>query len=147
MRERMNESSLQLGIGLSTIGFYFFLAVWVAAFIWSRTKERLAVQETLQKLIQTGAQLSPEVIDSLRQLKRRRTPAETLVRLKTFRYWGVFLVALGTVLAVWGLQFADSANRDLREVPGAALVAFIIPGLFCLAYSVITHRVMSSETR
>jgi len=140
------NSSTEFVAGLAALGFYAFLAVWVGAFIWSRTKERLAVQETLQKLIETGAQLSPEVIDALRQTallqtRPRRTPAELVVRLKTFRYWGIFLVGLGAVIALWGLGFVDSPNRDLRELSGAGIVAFIIPGLFCLAYSVITKLV------
>ena len=60
--------------GISSLGFYIFLAVWVATVIWSRTKEKLAVQETLRKLIDSGAPLTPEVIDALRRPKPRRPP-------------------------------------------------------------------------
>jgi hypothetical protein len=135
----------QWAAGLSTLGFYFFLAVWVGVFLWSRTKEKLAIQETLQKLIQSGAQLTPEVIDSLRRTKAPRTLAEITARVRTFRYWGIFLIGLGTAIALWGLQFTDSPNRDLHEIPGAGIVTFIIPGLFCIAYSVITSLVNRSS--
>ena len=128
----------QLVGGLSAIGFYLFLAVWVAAFLWSRTKQRLAVQKTLQKLIQAGTQVSPEVIDALRSTKPRRTPAEITTSVLKFRYWGVFLVGLGTLIALYGLRFADSPVKDLREMSGTGIIVFVIPGLFCLAHSVIT---------
>lgn len=128
----------QWAAGLSAFGFYLFLAVWVAALLWSRTKEKLAVQETLQTLIKDGKQLSPEIVDALRRMKSQRTPAQTLIRAKKFRYWGYFLVGLGIVITLNGLRYSDSPVKDLREMSGAGIVLFVIPGLFCLAHSVIT---------
>jgi hypothetical protein len=124
--------------GLSAFGFYFFLAVWVTARIWSRTKERLAIQETLQKAIHGGAQLTPEIIDSLRRSTPKLSPAEAHSRCKKFRYWGYFLVGLGAALALLGLGYTDSPVKDLRDMTSSAIMFFLLPGLFCLAYSVIT---------
>jgi len=133
--------SWQWVAGLSALGFYLFLAVCAAMFLWSRTRERLAIQETLQKLIQAGTQVSPEVIESLRRTKPPRTPAEVRARSRAFRYWGCFLLSLGTVIALIGLRYLDSPTQDLREMSGSAIVLFVIPGLFCLAHSVITDLV------
>jgi hypothetical protein len=136
----MNDGAgWQLMAGLSALGFYLFLAVWVAAFLWSRTKEKLAVQETLQRLIQNGTQVSPEIIDALRRTTPKRTQAEIIVRARKFRYWGYFLVGLGTAIALYGLRYSDSPVKDLREMTGSGVVLFVIPGLFCLAHSVITN--------
>jgi hypothetical protein len=137
----------QWAAGLSSLGFYLFLAVWVGALIWSRTKEKLAIQETLQKLIQSGTQLSPEVIDALRRPKPGRTVADIRSRVRKFRYWGIFLVGLGTVVALNGLKYADSPVKDLRELSGTGIVLFVIPGLFCLAHSVITSLVNRPENQ
>jgi len=139
------DPDAQLPMALAALGFYLFVTVWAGIFIWSRTKERLAIQETLQKLIQAGVQPSPEVIDSLRQPKPRRTIAEILARARTFRYWGIFLAGLGAGIALWALRYADSSIPDLREITQSAIMLFIIPGLFCLAHSIITHLVHKSS--
>src|SRR5690554_3620113 len=97
--------------GLSSLGFYIFLAVWVASVIWSRTKEKLAVQETLRKLIDSGTPLTPDVIDALRRPKPRRSPEEIRSSAKKYLYWGTFLVVLGLVITVWGSTFRDSPVR------------------------------------
>lgn len=129
-----------LMVGLSSIGFYLFLAVWVGATIWSRTQEKLAVQETLRKLIDSGTGVTPEVIDALRRSKPKRSPAEIRASAAKYFYWGVFLVVLGIVITLWGLNYSDSPVQELREMPISGFVLFVIPGLFCLAYSLITRR-------
>jgi energy-converting hydrogenase Eha subunit E len=125
--------------GISSLGFYLFLAAWVVSVIWSRTKEKLAVQETLRKLIDSGTALSPDVIDALRRPKPRRSPAEVRASAKRYLYWGTFLVVLGVVVTLWGLRFSESPVQDLRELPLTGVVFFVIPGLFCLAHSLITR--------
>jgi hypothetical protein len=127
-------------LGLSNIGFYLFLAVWVVAVIWSRTQEKRAIQETLRKLIDSGSAITPEVVDALRRRKPRRTPAEVRANATKYGYWGSFLVALGVVITLWGLRYADSPVQDLREMPIAGFLFFVIPGIFCLAHSLIQRR-------
>jgi hypothetical protein len=131
---------LGLAMGLSSIGFYVFLAVWVGAVIWSRTQEKRAVQETLRKLIDSGTALTPEVIEALRRPKPKRPPEEVRASAVKYGYWGSFLVALGVVITLWGLLYADSPVQDLREMPLTGFVLFVIPGLFCLAHSLILRR-------
>lgn len=130
-------ASWQWAAGLSSLGFYIFLAVWVASAYWSRTRERLAIQETLQKLAQSGASLTPDVIDALRRTAPLRTPEQSAARLLKFRYWGLFLVVLGALASFLGLLFTSSPNPDLRDLSGGAIVLLVIPGLFCLAHSLI----------
>lgn len=140
--DQATGGQLWLGIltGLSSLGFYLFLAVWVASVIWSRTKEKLAVQETLRKLIDSGTAITPDVIDALRRTKPKRTPAEVRASVAKYRYWGLFLVALGVVITLWGLRYVESPVQELREMPISGFVFFVIPGLFCLAHSLIMGR-------
>jgi hypothetical protein len=135
----------QWAAGLSALGFYFFLAVWMAAFFWSRTRERLATHETLQRLIASGTQLSPQVIDAIRRPRSARSRAETLARIRKFRYWGLFMIGLGTLIALIGLQYTDSDVEDLRDMMGGGIVLFVIPGLFLVAHSVISALTSTSE--
>jgi hypothetical protein len=118
-------------LGLSSIGFYVFLAVWVGTTIWSRTKEKLAVQETLRKLVDSGTALTPDVIDALRRPKPKRAPVEIRATVVRYQYWGAFLVALGVAVDLWSLS---SGGRL-----GGGIVFLVIPGLFCLAHSLITR--------
>lgn len=118
-------------IGLSSCGLYLFLAVYVAAVIWQRTQEKRAVQETLRKLIDNGTPITPELVDALRRTQPKRSPDEIRASAAKYRYWGLFLVALGIAAMLWGFVFSG------KSVIG---IAFLIPGLFCLAHSFITIR-------
>jgi hypothetical protein len=113
-------------LGLSAIGFYLFLGVWVGMAIWARTKERLAVQETLRRVVDSGAALTPEVIDALRRPKPKRSPEEIAASTRRYLYWGLFLIALAIALEIAGWN-------------GGGILFFGVPGLFCVAYSLITR--------
>jgi hypothetical protein len=113
-------------LGLSAIGFYLFLAVWVGMAIWARTQERLAVQETLRRVVDSGTALTPEVIDALRRPRPKRSPEEIGASVRRYLYWGLFLVTLGVVL-------------EFRGWDGGGILFFVVPGLFCLAHSLITR--------
>jgi hypothetical protein len=113
-------------LGLSAIGFYLFLAVWVGMTIWARTKERLAVQETLRRVVDSGTALTPEVIDALQRPKPKRSHEEIGASIRRYLFWGLFLVALALVLELAGWK-------------GGGILFFGVPGAFCLAHSLITR--------
>lgn len=134
-----NGTGWQVVASVSALGFHAFLAVLAIAIVRARTKEKLAIQETLRALVQSGAQVSPEVIDSLRRSRPKRTPAEILSRAKAFQYWGCFLIALGTLIALSGLLSSETSTSDLLDdLRTSGFVLFVLPGLFCLAHSAIT---------
>ncbi|HET7131629.1 MAG TPA: hypothetical protein VFJ95_05240 [Gammaproteobacteria bacterium] len=123
-----------LMLGLSSVGFYAFLAVWVGGTIWARTKEKLAVQETLRKLVDSGTALTPEVIDALRRPKPKRAPEEVRAAATRYWYWGLFLAMIGGLLELLNWSGGSPARA------GGGVILFVIPGLFCLAHSLITRR-------
>lgn len=125
-------------LGVSAIGFYLFLAVWVGMRIWARTQEKLAVHDTLRRLIDSDKAVTPEVIEALKRPQPKRTPAEIRASTARYGYWGVFLVALGITLTVWGWNVQSSPRF-------AWLVIFGVPGLFCLAHSAITRWTRQGE--
>ena len=121
-------------LGVSTVGFYLFLAVWVGMAIWARTKERLAVQETLRRVVESGTALTPEVIDALRRPKPKRSPEEISASTRRYLYWGLFLVVLAIGLEIAGWN-------------GGGILFFGVPGLFCVAHSLITRKTQPPQQR
>jgi hypothetical protein len=142
----MNEAPAWLWsfIGLAQFGFYVFIAVWVGMVIWARTREKLAIQETLRRLIDRGTDITPEVVDALRR-GPRSSPAEVRAKVASYAYWGVFLVALGSVITALSFRSLDRGLADLGDLNMSGIVLFVIPGLFCLAHSLITR--MTQPTR
>ncbi len=126
-------------LGISQLGFYFFIAVWVGMAIWARAREKVEVQQTLRKLIDRGTDITPEVVEALRRTAPRYSAAE--VRAKVVRYacWGGFLVALGVVITALSFRSLDAGLANLADLNMSGVVLFVIPGLFCLAHSLITH--------
>jgi hypothetical protein len=116
-----------LDVGASAVGFYLFLSVWVGMAIWARTKERLAVQETLRRVVDSGTALTPEVIDALRRPKPKRSQEEIGASIRRYLFWGLFLLLLAFVLEL------------LAGWDGGGVLFFGVPGAFCLAHSLITR--------
>jgi hypothetical protein len=133
-------------VGLSSIGFYIFLSVWVGMTIWSRTREKLAVQETLRKLIDKGTVLTPDVIDALRRPHPKHTPAEIRASITRGRYWGWLLVVLGVALALWGWS-ATGDSPSVSVLTLLPILFLVIPGLFCLAQAFIKNRTQLQQAR
>jgi hypothetical protein len=130
----MDEASdAVIGGAIASMGFFLFLSACAVAVIWSRTKEKLAIQETLRKLIDRGEEVSPALVEALR-MKPRSSSAELAIAERRYRLWGLFLVGLGAASIVGGWLFESEASRDLVEV---GLWFFSVPGLFCLAHSII----------
>jgi heme O synthase-like polyprenyltransferase len=125
----MDQAPVWIGewFGLSSLGFYVFLAVWLGMAIWARTKEKLALHETISKLADGGTQVTPEVIDALKRRQPKRSAAETRVRAQKHLYWGACLVALGVLAAV-------------LDWPTVGVALFVIPGIFYLMLSLTTWR-------
>jgi hypothetical protein len=126
-------------LGLSQLGFYLFIAVWIGMAIWARTREKLAIQETLRKLIDRGTEITPEVVDALRRTAPRSSPAEVRATSARYAYWGTFLVTLGIVITAFSFESLDSGLADLGDLNMSGVVLFVVPGLFCLAHSWITR--------
>ena len=118
-------------LGLSSIGFYLFLAVWVGMTIWARTKEKVVVQETLRRVIDSGTALTPDVIETLQRRKPKRSPDEIRASVRRYQFWGAFLVVVGVAITLLSLS---------SERPLGGIIFFSIPGLFCLAHSFITRQ-------
>lgn len=81
------------------------------------------MQETLRRVVDSGAMLTPEVIDALRRPKPKRSDQETGASIRRYLFWELFLVALALVLELAGWN-------------GGGILFFGVPGV---AHSLITR--------
>ena len=108
--------------GLAAFGFWMFIAAAAVAGIWDGVRKREAEHETLRRMIESGTQPSPEMIDKL--LGHKKEPARDL---KVAGLITMF-VAPGLALMGWLISFrSEDAFFPLLGV--ALLVACVSIGL------------------
>lgn len=108
--------------GLAAFGFWMFVATAVVAGVWDGIRKREAEHETLRRMIESGKQPSPEMIDKL--LGHKKEPARDL---KVAGLITIF-VAPGLALLGWLLSFR-SADAFFPLLGVALLVACVGIGL------------------
>lgn len=108
--------------GLAAFGFWMFVATAVVAGVWDGIRKREAEHETLRRMIESGKQPSPEMIDKL--LGHKKEPARDL---KVAGLITIF-VAPGLAFLGWLLSFR-SADAFFPLLGVALLVACVGIGL------------------
>ena len=124
--------------GLAAFGFWMFIAAATVSGIWDGVRKRDAEHETLRRMIESGKQPDPELVDKL--LGHKKDPARDL---KVAGLIVVF-VAPGLALMGWliGLENKDAFNALLGV---AGLVAFV--GIGLLTASWYLERAIARDSR
>lgn len=128
----------------AVISVYMFFSICVVGFVWSRHKNKTEIQKTLRRIIDSEKEFGPEVIDAIRRDRSLDNIEYVRKRARSFKYWGIFLVALGAMFTGVGFFLSDYLTRDGQEdseLIGAAILFLITPGLFCLAQAFILKKV------
>jgi hypothetical protein len=124
--------------GLAAFGFWMFIAAVSVGGIWDGVRKREAEHETLRRMIESGKQPDPELIDKL--LGHKKDPSRDL------KVGGliVIFVAPGLALMGWliGLDNKDAFHALLGV---AGLVAFV--GIGLLTASKFLERAVSRDSR
>ncbi|HSG97314.1 MAG TPA: DUF6249 domain-containing protein [Woeseiaceae bacterium] len=105
--------------GLAAFGFWMFVAAATVGGIWDGIRKREAEHETLRRIIESGKEPDPEVVDQL--LGHKKEPARDL------KVAGLIVVFVAPGLAVMGFLIGEGSFMPLLGV--AALVAFVGIGL------------------
>lgn len=124
--------------GLAAFGFWIFVAAAAVGGIWDSVRKRDAEHETLRRMIESGREPDPELIDKL--LGHKKDPARDL------KVGGliVIFVAPGLALMAWLIGLRDEgAFNALLGVAG--LVAFV--GIGLLVASRYLERATSGDAR
>ena len=112
--------------GLAAFGFWMFIAAAAVAGIWDGVRKRDAEHETLRRMIESGKQPSPDVIDKL--LGHKKEPARDL------KVAGLIVSFVAPGLAVMGVLIGFTEKSALMPLLGVALlVAFVGAGLLTAA--------------
>ena len=109
--------------GLAAFGFWMFIAAAVVGGIWDGVRKRDAEHETLRRIIESGKEPDPEVVDKL--LGHKKAPARDL------KVAGLIVIFVAPGLALMGFLIDESAFMPLLGVAG--LVAFVGIGLLTAA--------------
>lgn len=112
-----------LGAGLAALGFWAFVAAIIVAGMWYARRTKDAEQETLRRLIESGQQVDPAVLDKLiaasggnRNVARDLTIAAMIV----------LFTAPG--LAVLGLFLSVLSGDALYPLLGSAALLLCVGG-------------------
>lgn len=112
--------------GLAAFGFWMFIAAAAVAGIWDGVRKRDAEHETLRRMIESGGQPSPELVDKL--LGHKKEPARDL------KVAGLIVSFVAPGLAVMGVLIGFAEKDALMPLLGVALlVAFVGAGLLTAA--------------
>ena len=108
--------------GLAAFGFWMFVAAAAVAGIWDGVRKREAEHETLRRMIESGKQPSPEMIDKL--LGHKKEPARDL------KVAGLITIFVAPGLALMGWLISFTSDEALFPLLGVALlVACVGTGL------------------
>lgn len=109
--------------GLAAFGFWMFIAAAAVGGIWDGVRKRDAEHETLRRIIESGKEPDPEVVNKL--LGHTKAPARDL------KVAGLIVIFVAPGLAVMGFLIGEGAFMPLLGVAG--LVAFVGIGLLTAA--------------
>jgi len=112
--------------GLAAFGFWMFIAAAAVGGIWDGVRKRDAQHETLRRLIESGKEPDPALVDKL--LGTDKKPARDL------KVGGLIVIFAAPGLAVMGWFISLVAEEALMPLLGVAgLVAFVGIGLLTAA--------------
>ncbi len=110
-------------MGLGAFGFWLFIAACVLGGIWDAARKRESQQETLRRLIESGRDINPEVIDQVMRAGRRD---DTVAR--DLKVAGLIVGCISPGLAVMGLLLRQVNAAALLPLLGAAALTACIGG-------------------
>lgn len=124
-----------LGAGLAAIAFWTFIAAISVAGVWENIRKREAKHETVRRLIESGKEIDPELMDKLIGLTDSKSERPDRV----FFITGLWIlpVSVGMIALGFGLGFiSEEAEVALYGVSGLLAVL----GLGFLVASKIVGR-------
>lgn len=115
---------MEVAASIGAFGFWLFLAVVVGGAMWFDARKKESQQETLRRLVESGQNIDPAVVDKM----LRSTGSERKDR--DLKVGGIITLFVGVGLAVMGWfigQFDQQAFKAMLGVGG--MVGLIGVGL------------------
>jgi hypothetical protein len=112
--------------GLAAFGFWMFVAAAAVGGIWDGVRKRDAEHETLRRMIESGNEPDPALVNKL--LGNKKQPERDL------KVAGLIVLFVAPGLAIMGLLIGLESKEAVMPLLGvAALVAFVGIGLLTAA--------------
>jgi len=120
---------MEAAAGLGALGFWIFIAAIVVAGIWFDVRKRESQQETLRRVVESGKEIDPAIIDKILAAGKELSRID-----RDLRVSGLIVIFLSPGLAVFGWFLAKSRPEIMSVMLGIALlVGFIGIGLLVAA--------------
>ncbi len=129
--------------GLGAFGFWMFIAAVVVAGVWFDAKKREMQQETLRRVVESGQQLDPELIDRiLKDNADNERPDRDL------KVGGVITLSVAPGLVLLGYFLGKLEEQVFGVMLGVALlVGFVGLGLLVAGKMVERWRRQDNDDR
>ena len=120
---------MEAAAGLGALGFWLFIAAIVVAGIWFDVRKRESQQETLRRVVESGQEIDPAIIDKILAAGKEVSRID-----RDLRVSGLIVIFLSPGLAVFGWFLAKLRPEIMSVMLGVALlVGFIGIGLLVAA--------------
>ena len=120
---------MEAAAGLGALGFWLFIAAIVVAGIWFDVRKRESQQETLRRVVESGQEIDPAIIDKILAAGKEVSRID-----RDLRVAGLIVIFLSPGLAVFGWFLAKYQPAIMNVMLGVALlVGFIGIGLLVAA--------------
>ena len=114
------------GFGLASLAFWGFLAAVVVAGIWYAAKEQREQHETMRRIVESGRDIDPDVIDRIFRGDKRPD--------RDLKIGGLITISAAPGLAILGFFLQQASEEALMPLLGVAgLVACVGIGLLVAA--------------
>ena len=110
--------------GLAAFGFWMFIAAATVGGIWDGVRKREAEHETLRRIIESGKEPDPAVVDKLHGHEKASS--------NDLEVAGLIVIFVAPGLALMGYLIGEEAFMPLLGVAG--LVAFVGLGLLTASW-------------
>ncbi len=112
--------------GLGALGFWLFLAAVVVAGIWFESRKRESLQETLRRVVESGQNIDPAVIDKMVAANGGHERKD-----RDLRVAGLIVMFVAPGLTILGWFLSEYSEKIMGVMLGvSSLVALVGIGLY-----------------
>jgi hypothetical protein len=127
-----------LGVGLTGVAFWAFLAAVVVAETWAKAKNRAADREMLRRLIESGKPIDQSLLDQVLGERKERPD-------RGLKIGGIIVLSLAPGMVIFGLMLGQN-DAEIHPMIGiGGLLACLGVGL--LVASVVARKSLEEDER
>lgn len=124
----------EVATGLGALGFWLFIAAIIVAGIWNDIRRKESQQETLRRIVESGQNVDPEVIDRL----IGKSDATKMAR--DLQVAGLITLSTGVGLGVFGLFLGSFDTKAMTAMIGVGAMLMCIGAGLLFASRLVARR-------